>query len=242
MDFRYGITTGSPRGSRIFSPGSVRTASDPNRRADSAPGLRRFIHLGAARSGRSRAASPRRRRRGRNLVVDVRCQRLLRLQLSAAEVRGFLRLGVAELVHARRQSRGRGRTADGRGHAVAGAVHDEGARIASALPDWRELPADAERQLPASPRSAHGAGRDLPPRASARALRLRRGPRRVADPRPDAVHAPGIGAQQPGRCRSGITASTRRTSPRASSASASKPARCRSRPRRFAAPNRTKTG
>ena len=107
-------------------PTRVRAAtSDPNRRADSAPGPRRFTHFGAAaRAGSCRSASARGHTRGRHLVVDVRRQRLLRLQLPAAEVRRFLGVGVAELVHARRRSQRRCRTSGRRGHAVARAVHD----------------------------------------------------------------------------------------------------------------------
>ena len=132
----YGITTGSPLRSRIFPRGSVPPRLIQIAVLTALLGCRRTNFSAAARSDSSRAASPRGPTCCRNLVVDVRRQRLLRLQLPAAEVRRFLGLGVAELVHARRQSRRRCRAAGGGGHAVARAVHDEGAwdRLSSSKP------------------------------------------------------------------------------------------------------------
>ena len=75
-----------------------------------------------------------------------------------------------------------------------------------------------------------------------RALRVRRGPRRVADAGADAVHAPRIGAQQPAGAARASQPRLDAHHARACSAFGVEPARCRSRPRRFAAPSRTKTG
>ena len=161
------------------------------------------------------------------LDVDRRCQRVRRLQLPAAACSPTFRAWESQnwLMGAGERAARRADALIGPGDAVARAVDDWQAgvrRRPRAIPaggspqlfqTGESYQAIAARQLSAPARSDHGTRRHLSPRTSARRLHLRRRSRRLADARPDRVHAPRFGPRQSAGAAHAITSSTRRTSP-----------------------------
>src|SRR5436305_13350099 len=95
------------------------------------------------------------------LDVDHRRERLLRLLLPAAKIRRLQRMGITELVHARRYPRAGFWTVVARRDAVARTAHRQCRRVAAAVPDGRVVSAAATLEQSASARSLHGARRHV---------------------------------------------------------------------------------